>query len=114
MTNKNIYLFANLKMIAIYVNIMWSYWELLILTRKRLNFRRDRDRMSHTYMCKKLANAYRKWNAEKPERYYVIDGFNMDLGEGHRLQLTQKYNPMYDRFVPYLGRIADAKKFQMR
>ena len=73
--------------------------------------------MSHTYIhtyihtcVKKLANAYRKWNAEKPERYYIIDGFNMDLGEGHGLQLIQKYNPMYDRFVPYLGRIADAKK----
>ena len=55
--------------------------------------------MSHTYIhtyihtcVKKIANAYRKWNAEKPERYYIIDGFNMDLGEGHGLQLTQKYN----------------------
>ena len=66
----------------------------------------------HTYIhtcVKKIANAYRKWNAEKPERYYIIDGFDMDLGEGHGLQLTQKYNPMYDRFVPYLGMIADAK-----
>ena len=72
--------------------------------------------MSHTYIhtyihtcIKKLANAYRKYNAEKPARYYNIDGFDMDLGEGHGLQLMQKYNPMYDRFVPYLGMMADAK-----
>ena len=42
---------------------------------------------------------------EKPKRYYNIDGFDMDLGEGHMLSLSQKYNPMYDRFVPYLAKI---------
>lgn len=44
---------------------------------------------------------------EKPQRYYNIDGFDMDMGEGHTLSLTQKYNPMYDRFVPYLASIAN-------
>lgn len=42
---------------------------------------------------------------EKPQRYYNIDGFEMDLGEGHMLSLTQKYNPMYDRFVPCLAKL---------
>ena len=42
---------------------------------------------------------------EKPQRYYNIDGFDMDLGEEHMLSLTQKYNPMYDRFVPYLAKL---------
>lgn len=42
---------------------------------------------------------------EKPKRYYNIDGFDMDLGEGHMLSLSQKYNPMYDRFVPYLAKL---------
>lgn len=42
---------------------------------------------------------------EKPQRYYNIDGFDMDLGEGHMLSLTQKYNLMYDRFVPYLAKL---------
>lgn len=42
---------------------------------------------------------------EKPKRYYNIDGFDMDLGEGHMLSLIQKYNPMYDRFVPYLAKL---------
>lgn len=37
-------------MIAVYVNMMWSYLALLILTKKKLNFREDRDRMSHTYI----------------------------------------------------------------
>ena len=44
---------------------------------------------------------------EKPQRYYNIDGFEMDMGEGHTLSLTQKYNPMYDRFVPYLASLAE-------
>lgn len=44
-------------------------------------------------------------NFEKPQRYYKIDGFDMDLGEGHMLSLTQKYNPMYDRFVCYLAKL---------
>ena len=72
--------------------------------------------MSHTYihtyihtLAKNVIDAYRKWHAEKPERFYNIDGFDMDLGDGHMLQLMQKYNPMYDRFVPYLGMIADEK-----
>lgn len=50
-----------------------------------------------------LNKIYRQF--EKPQRYYKIDGFDMDLGEGHMLSLTQKYNPMYDRFVPYLAKL---------
>jgi FkbM family methyltransferase len=54
-----------------------------------------------------IKNFYHKLQRkfEKPKRYYNIDGFDMDLGEGHMLSLIQKYNPMYDRFVPYLAKL---------
>lgn len=52
----------------------------------------------------------RKYTAEKPERFYNIDGFNMDLGEGHMLSLSQKNHPMYDRFVPFLGLLSERCK----
>ncbi len=54
-----------------------------------------------------IKNFYHKLQRkfEKPKRYYNIDGFDMDLGEGHMLSLSQKYNPMYDRFVPYLAKL---------
>ena len=38
---------------------------------------------------------------------YNIDGFQMELGEGHTLPEGQKRFPMYDAFVPYLGVLAD-------
>ena len=54
-----------------------------------------------------IKNFYHKLQRkfEKPKRYYNIDGFDMDLGEGHMFSLIQKYNPMYDRFVPYLAKL---------
>lgn len=54
-----------------------------------------------------IKNFYHKLQRkfEKPKRYYNIDGFDMDLGQGHMLSLIQKYNPMYDRFVPYLAKL---------
>ena len=53
---------------------------------------------------------YHKFTAKKPERFYTIDGFNMDLGEGHMLSLLQKSHPMYDRFVPFLGVLSERYK----
>lgn len=47
---------------------------------------------------------------KKTQRYYNIDGFVMNLGEGHMLSLAQKYNPMYDRFVPYLAKLVSDDK----
>ena len=46
---------------------------------------------------------------EKSQRYYNIDGFDMDLGEDHTLPLIQKYNLMYDRFVPYLASLVKSE-----
>lgn len=56
----------------------------------------------------KMADYYRRQNAGKPLRIYQIDGFTLDLGENHMLSLIQKNHPMYDRFVPFLGKLADA------
>ncbi|MBO6179311.1 MAG: FkbM family methyltransferase [Selenomonadaceae bacterium] len=38
---------------------------------------------------------------------YVIDGFKLKLNDNHMLAEYQRQFPMYDRFVPYLGKIAD-------
>jgi methyltransferase, fkbM family len=62
---------------------------------------------------KKVYHFYKKISAEKPMRYYEIDGFQMDMGEGHMLSLNQNNCPMYDRFVPFLGRLADEKMKRM-
>lgn len=39
--------------------------------------------------------------------FFNINGFDLDLGEGHSLAFNMKEYPMYDRFVPYLGVLAD-------
>lgn len=54
-----------------------------------------------------LKKTYHDLTKEKPLRFYSIDGFLLDMGEGHQLSLTQKYHPMYDRFVPYLGKLVE-------
>ena len=64
-------------------------------------------------MLKQAYHFYQKLSAEKPKRYYEIDGFQMDMGEGHMLFLYQKACPMYDQFVPFLGVLADKKMEQM-
>lgn len=61
------------------------------------------------HILKKLYDSIKTIWAEKPDRYYEIDGFRLDMGEGHMLSLIQKRCLMYDRFVPYLGKLADAK-----
>lgn len=61
------------------------------------------------HILKKLYNTIKTIWEEKPDRYYEIDGFRLDMGEGHMLSLIQKRCLMYDRFVPYLGKLADAK-----
>lgn len=38
---------------------------------------------------------------------YRIDGFDVELSKDHNLPIFQKSYPMYDRFVPYLGELAD-------
>ncbi|MCR5746368.1 MAG: FkbM family methyltransferase [Lachnospiraceae bacterium] len=38
---------------------------------------------------------------------YNIDGFLIKLSNNHRLPKYQRLFPMYDRFVPYLGELAD-------
>ena len=60
-------------------------------------------------ILKNMANKIRDIYREKPMRYYEIDGFMLDMGEGHMLSLTQKACPMYDRFVPFFGELADRK-----
>lgn len=44
------------------------------------------------------------------KRTYSIDGFVLELDKHSMLPLFQKENPMYDRFIPYLGEIADKKR----
>lgn len=55
---------------------------------------------------RKIKKLYRIIHPEKPQQFYQIDGFTLDMGEGHMLSITQRENPMYDRFVPYLGKLA--------
>lgn len=54
----------------------------------------------------KIKRLYRIIHPEKPQRFYEIDGFTLDMGNGHMLSLIQRENLMYDRFVPYLGKLA--------
>ncbi len=57
-----------------------------------------------------FTSLYHKYIDKKTERFYSIDGFNMDLGDNHMLSLLQKNHRMYDRFVPYLGLLSDRYK----
>lgn len=59
-------------------------------------------------MLRKIMAKLRQRTVE-PQRQYTIDGFHLDMGEGHMLSVYQKQFPMYDRFVPFLGKVADAK-----
>lgn len=43
----------------------------------------------------------------KNDRFYDIDGFLLDLGEEHPLPETQRIFPMYDRLIPYLGKLVE-------
>ena len=63
-------------------------------------------------LMRRVYHKYKKITAEKPPRYYYIDGFKLDMGVGHSLPFTQRDHLMYDRFVPYLGEIADALKIK--
>lgn len=54
---------------------------------------------------------YHKVCDEKPQRFYSIDGFHMDLGDGHNLSLLMKNNQMYDRFVPFLGKLSELSAY---
>lgn len=45
---------------------------------------------------------------EDPENY-IIEGHMIDLGKGHALPGYQKKFRMYDRFIPYLGQMVEAK-----
>lgn len=40
-------------------------------------------------------------------KQHIIDGFSIKLNDEHMLDVYQSKLPMYDRFVPYLGIIAD-------
>lgn len=42
------------------------------------------------HILKKLYDSIKTIWAEKPDRYYEIDGFRLDMGEGHMLSLIQK------------------------
>lgn len=61
--------------------------------------------MSALKNIRKMFRLHRK--SHEIQRFYNIDGFMLDLGEGHMLSLTKKEHPMYDQFVPYLGMLAD-------
>lgn len=52
----------------------------------------------------------RKLRAIKRYRNFKIDGFKMDMGENHSLPDNMNTFPMYDRFVPFLGILADKIK----
>lgn len=54
----------------------------------------------------KIKKMYRIINPEKPQQFYKIDGFTLNMGEGHMLSIIQREHPMYDRFVPYLGKLS--------
>lgn len=57
-------------------------------------------------MKSKIKKLYRIISPEKPQQFYKIDGFTLDMREGHMLSIIQRENPMYARFVPYLGKLA--------
>ena len=42
-------------------------------------------------ILKKVYHFYKKISAEKPMRYYEIDGFQMDMGEGHMLSMIDSF-----------------------
>ena len=50
---------------------------------------------------------YNKKRKKTENEYYVIDGFTLNIGAGHALPNYQKSFQMYDRFVPFLGGMAD-------
>lgn len=43
----------------------------------------------------------------RPDRYYKIDGFTLDMGENHLLSLYQEDCRLYSRFIPYLAELAN-------
>ena len=57
---------------------------------------------------------FKKRTEGQPQRLYEIDGFILDMGERHMLSLIQKNCLMYDRFVPFLGELADLKLDRMK
>ncbi len=56
---------------------------------------------------KKIQRVFKSAGNNEMQRFYNIDGFILDLGEGHTLPVYQNDHPMYDKFVPYLGVIAN-------
>ena len=55
-----------------------------------------------------LSNILYKFNlgaeARKFPEYYYVNQFKLNMGKKkHTLSLTQKQNPMYDRFIPFLA-----------
>lgn len=63
------------------------------------------------YIVRVARCLYHKVCDEKPQRFYSIDGFHMDLGDGHNLSLLMKNNQMYDRFVPFLGKLSELSAY---
>lgn len=49
---------------------------------------------------------------ENPENY-IIEGYAIDLGKGHALPIYQKQFKMYDRFMPFLGKMAQSKEGEL-
>lgn len=43
----------------------------------------------------------------QPKRHYEIDGFVLDMGKNHLLSDYQEDCPMFSRFIPYLGELAE-------
>lgn len=43
----------------------------------------------------------------RPDRYYKIDGFTLDMGDNHLLSLYQEDCRLYSRFIPYLAELAN-------
>ena len=43
----------------------------------------------------------------QPKRHYEIDGFVLDMGKNHLLSDYQEDCPMFSRFIPYLGGLAE-------
>lgn len=41
---------------------------------------------------RKIKKLYRIIHPEKPQQFYQIDGFTLDMGEGHMLSITQREN----------------------
>lgn len=43
----------------------------------------------------------------RPDRYYEIDGFMLDMGKNHLLSFYQEDCRLYSRFIPYLAELAN-------